>query len=232
VRVNQEIRTPTVRLIDHNGENRGVIPIETALQIAREANLDLIEIAPEATPPVCKILDLGKYMFEKNKKERLARKSQTKIEVKEIQMRPKTNAHHRDLKVNSAKKWLEKGMKVRATVRFRGREASYPELALEDLREVAEMLKDYASIEVPPALEGRNMSMVLVPIKTGKKPAAEIKKDAAPALAVNEKKPVKEKAEKKAVEASAPAVNENKPANEKAEKKAVETSPPQETTAE
>jgi len=232
VRVNQEIRTPTVRLIDHNGENRGVIPIETALQIAREANLDLIEIAPEATPPVCKILDLGKYMFEKNKKERLARKSQTKIEVKEIQMRPKTNAHHRDLKVNSAKKWLEKGMKVRATVRFRGREASYPELALEDLREVAEMLKDYASIEVPPALEGRNMSMVLVPIKTGKKPAAEIKKDAAPAPAVNEKKPVKEKTEKKVVEASAPAVNENKPANEKAEKKAVETSPPQETTAE
>ena len=232
MRVNHEIRTPTVRLIDHNGENRGVIPIETALQIAREANLDLIEIAPEATPPVCKILDLGKYMFEKNKKERLARKSQTKIEVKEIQMRPKTNAHHRDLKVNAARKWLAKGMKVRATVRFRGREASYPELALEDLREVAEMLKDCAAIEVPPAVEGRNMSMVLVPIKPGKKPTAESKQDAAPAPAVIQKKPVNEKAEKKAVEASAPAVKEKKPPKVKTEKKAVEASAPQETTAE
>jgi translation initiation factor IF-3 len=180
------------------------VPIETALQIAREANLDLIEIAPEAVPPVCKILDLGKYMFEKNKKERLARKSQTKIEVKEIQMRPKTNAHHRDIKVNAAKKWLEKGMKVRATVRFRGREASYPELALEDLREVAEMLKDYASIEVPPAVEGRNMSMVLVPIKTIKKPAAEPKKEETAVPAKAEKKPAKPKVEKKKAATPAP----------------------------
>jgi translation initiation factor IF-3 len=161
-------------------------------------------------------------MFEKNKKERLARKSQTKIEVKEIQMRPKTNAHHRDIKVNAAKKWLEKGMKVRATVRFRGREASYPELALEDLREVAEMLKDYATIEVPPVVEGRNMSMVLVPIKTGKKPAAEIKKVEATTPA----------AESKKVEAAAPAVAKKKPKKVKTEKKAVKESAPEETTAE
>jgi translation initiation factor IF-3 len=112
--------------------------------------------------------------------------------------------HHRDIKVNSAKKWLEKGMKVRATVRFRGREASYPELALEDLREVAEMLKDYASIEVPPALEGRNMSMVLMPIKMGKKPAAESKKVEEAAPAVAEKKASKPKTEKKTVEAAIP----------------------------
>lgn len=165
-------------MIDHHGENRGVIPIQAALQIAREANLDLIEIAAEATPPVCKILDLGKFLFEKNKKERLARKAQTKIEVKEIQMRPKTNAHHRDLKVNAARKWLAKGNKVRATVRFRGREASYPELALEDLREVAEMLKDCATVEVPPTLEGRNMSMILIPLRPGKKAPAEARKEA------------------------------------------------------
>jgi translation initiation factor IF-3 len=171
-------------------------------------------------------------MFEKNKKERLARKSQTKIEVKEIQMRPKTNVHHRNLKVNAAKKWLEKGMKVRATVRFRGREASYPELALEDLREVAEMLKDHASIEVPPAVEGRNMSMVLVPIKGGKKPAAEIKKDAIPARDINEKKPVIEKTEKKTVESPTPALKEKKPPRDKTEKKAVKTSAPQEPAAE
>jgi len=145
------------------------------MQIAREANLDLIEIAPEAKPPVCKVLDLGKFLYEKEKKERLARKAQTKIEIKELQVRPKTNVHHRNIKVNVARKWLEKGMKVRATVRFRGREASYPELALEDLREIAEMLKDLSTIEVPPAVEGRNMSMVLVPIKPGKKAPAESK---------------------------------------------------------
>jgi translation initiation factor IF-3 len=171
-------------------------------------------------------------MFEKNKKERLARKSQTKIEVKEIQMRPKTNVHHRNLKVNAAKKWLEKGMKVRATVRFRGREASYPELALEDLREVAEMLKDYATIEVPPAVEGRNMSMVLVPIKGGKKPAAETKKVDVAAPTEIEKKPVKEKAEKKAVDAVTPAVSEKKTPKSKTGKKTVEAAAPQETKAE
>jgi len=156
-------------LINQNGENVGVVPIEKALQMAREAELDLIEIAPEANPPVCKVLDLGKYLFEKNKKERLARKSQTKIEIKEIQLRPKTNIHHRNIKVNMARKWLEKNIKVRATIRFRGREASYPELALEDLREIAEMLKDLSVIEQPPTMEGRNMSMVLIPVKTGKK---------------------------------------------------------------
>jgi translation initiation factor IF-3 len=164
-------------LIDHHGENRGVVPIQAALQIAREANLDLIEISADANPPVCKILDLGKFLFEKNKKERLARKAQTKIEVKEIQMRPKTNVHHRDLKVSAARKWLAKGNKVRATVRFRGREASYPELALEDLREVAEILKDCATVEVPPTLEGRNMSMILIPLRGAKKASTDAKKD-------------------------------------------------------
>ena len=133
----------------------------------------MIEVAPGAEPPVCRIFDLGKFLFEKNKKERQARKAQTKIEVKEIQLRPKTNVHHRNLKVNMARKWLEKGIKVRATIRFRGREASYPELALEDLREIAEMLKDRSTIEIPPAMEGRTMSMVLAPAKPGKKaPAA------------------------------------------------------------
>ena len=132
----------------------------------------MIEVAPGAEPPVCRVFDLGKFLFEKNKKERQARKAQTKIEVKEIQLRPKTNVHHRNLKVNMARKWLEKGIKVRATIRFRGREASYPELALEDLREIAEMLKDRSTIEIPPAMEGRTMSMVLAPSKPGKKATA------------------------------------------------------------
>ena len=193
--MNQEIRSATVRLIDQNGENLGVVPIEKALQIAHDANLDLIEIAPGAEPPVCRVLDLGKFIFEKTKKEKQARKAQTKIEVKEIQLRPKTNVHHRDIKVKAARKWLEKGMKVRATVRFRGREASYPELALEDLREVAEILKDIATIEVPPAVEGRNMSMVLIPIKASKKPAPTSGEDikVSPAEPAKEEKKVEKK---------------------------------------
>lgn len=153
-----------------------MVPIERALQIARDANLDLIEVAPGADPPVCRVLDLGKYLFEKTKKERAARKAQTKIEVKEIQLRPKTNVHHRMFKVRDARRWLESGMKVRVTVKFRGREASYPEIALEDLKEVAEELKDISAIEVAPVIEGRSMTLILIPAKHNKKPESEVKK--------------------------------------------------------
>ena len=167
-------------MIDHNGENIGVVPIERALQIARDANLDLIEVAPGADPPVCRVLDLGKYLFEKTKKERAARKAQTKIEVKEIQLRPKTNVHHRMFKVRDARRWLESGMKVRVTVKFRGREASYPEIALEDLKEVAEELKDISAIEVAPVIEGRSMTLILIPAKHSKKPESIVKKEGEP----------------------------------------------------
>jgi translation initiation factor IF-3 len=160
-------------LIDDKGENRGIVPIETALQVARDAGLDLVEIAANADPPVCKVLDLGKYIFEQNKKERQARKSQTKIEVKEIRLRPKTNEHHRGFKVKDARRWLEDGMKVKVTIRFRGREVTYPEIALEDLREIAEELKDVSKIEMAPSMEGRSMTLVLAPEKsTQKKPSA------------------------------------------------------------
>ena len=107
----------------------------------------MVEVAPNADPPVCRILDLGKYIFEQNKKERQARKAQTKIEVKEIRLRPKTNEHHRSFKVRDARRWLEEGMKVKVTIRFRGREVTYPEIALEDLREIAEELKDISKVE-------------------------------------------------------------------------------------
>lgn len=152
-----------MRLIDQNGENVGVVPIEEALQIARDAELDLVEVAPTADPPVCKVMDLGKYLFEQGKKERLARKSQTKIEMKEIRLRPKTNEHHRGFKVRNARGWLENGIKVRVTIRFRGREVTYPEIALEDLREIAEELKDVSKIEMAPSMEGRTMTLVLAP---------------------------------------------------------------------
>lgn len=140
-----------------------------AQQIARDAELDLVEVAPNAEPPVCRVMDFGKFVYERAKKEREARKAQTKIEIKEIRLRPKTNEHHRDLKVRDARRWLELGMKVKVRIRFRGREISYPEIALTDLKEIAEDLSDVALVEQVPALEGRTMLMVLAPGKGAKK---------------------------------------------------------------
>jgi len=162
-----------VRLIGATGENVGVVPTREALRMAQQAELDLVEIAPNSTPPVCKIMDFGKFLYEKEKKEREARKAQTKVEVKEIRLRPKTTGHHRDFKVDDARRWLEHNMKVRVTVRFRGREITYPEIALEDLREIAQSLSDVAVVEQPPAIEGRAMSMMLVPAKVSKKKTRE-----------------------------------------------------------
>jgi translation initiation factor IF-3 len=167
--VNETIRVPEVRLIGPKGENIGVVNINEALQIAHDAELDLVEVAPTAEPPVCRVMDFGKFIYERTKKEREARKAQTKIEVKEIRLRPKTNEHHRDLKVRDARRWLESGMKVKVRIRFRGREISYPEIALDDLREVAEELADIATVEQAPALDGRTMLMVLAPGRMAKK---------------------------------------------------------------
>jgi translation initiation factor IF-3 len=168
-RVNEAIRVPQVRLIGPKGENVGVVSIEEAQRIARDAELDLVEVAPNSDPPVCRVMDFGKFIYEKAKKEREARKAQTKIEVKEIRLRPKTNEHHRDLKVRDARRWLEGGMKVKVRIRFRGREITYPEIALNDLKEVAEDLADVAIVEQAPGLEGRTMLMVLGPTKAPKK---------------------------------------------------------------
>jgi translation initiation factor IF-3 len=182
-RVNEMIRVAEVRLIGPNNENIGVVPIQKALQIARDADLDLVEVAPNSDPPVCRVLDFGKFLFEKTKKEREAKKSQTKIEVKEIRLRPKTNEHHRGFKTRDARRWLLDGDKVRVTVRFRGREITYPEIALEDLKEIAEELADVSTIEQSPNIEGKTMSMVLAPSKPGKKKTAEPEKEETPAEA-------------------------------------------------
>jgi len=160
-------------LIGANGENVGVVSIEDAQRMAREAELDLVEVAPNADPPVCRIMDFGKFIYERAKKEREARKAQTKIEVKEIRLRPKTNEHHREFKVRDARRWLQEGNKVKVRIRFRGREISYPEIALNDLKEVAEALSDVGVVEQAPALEGRTMLMVLAPGKAPKKKASE-----------------------------------------------------------
>jgi len=137
--------------------------------MAREADLDLVEVAPNSEPPVCRVMDFGKFLYEKTKKDREARRAQTKIEVKEIRLRPKTNEHHRSFKVRDARRWLEEGNKVKVRIRFRGREIDYVDLALEDLKEVAEDLAEVGTVEVPPAMEGRSVLMVLAPSRTGKK---------------------------------------------------------------
>lgn len=156
------------------------MPIQKALQIAREAELDLVEVSPTSDPPVCRVLDFGKFLYEKTKKEREAKKAQTKIEVKEIRLRPKTNPHHRGFKTRDARRWLLEGNKVKVTIRFRGREITYPEIALEDLKEIAEELVDVAIIEQSPNIEGRTMGMVLAPAKSVKKKSVETEKTAEP----------------------------------------------------
>jgi len=150
----------------------GVTPIDEALKIASEAELDLVEVAPNAEPPVCRVMNVGKFIYERTKKEREAKKAQTKIEVKEIRLRPKTNVHHRSFKTRDAHRWLESGIKVKVTIRFRGREITYPELALEDLKEIAEELSEVGFVEQMPNMEGKVMTMVLSPSKFSKKKLA------------------------------------------------------------
>jgi len=156
-------------LIDAEGENVGVVPIKKALEIARSSELDLVEVSPNANPPVCRVMDYGKFIYERAKKEREAKKAQTKIEMKEIRLRPKTNVAHRGFKVQDARGWLEKGNKVKVTIKFRGREMDYPEIALQDLKEIAETLSDVSTVEQAPQMEGRTMLVVLAPAKGGGK---------------------------------------------------------------
>lgn len=163
-RINEQIRVQEVRLIGPDGTNHGVVPIEEALKIAREAELDLVEVAPNAEPPVCRVLDYGKFLYERAKKEREARKAQAKVEIKEIRLRPKTSEHHRSFKVRDARRWLNEGKKVRVRIRFRGREITYPEIALEDLQKIAQELSDVGTIEQAPTMEGRTMLMTIAPI--------------------------------------------------------------------
>ncbi|MEK6588868.1 MAG: translation initiation factor IF-3 [Chloroflexota bacterium] len=164
-RINKGIRVPEVRLIDADGENKGVVTIAEALAAAELVGLDLVEVGPNAEPPVVRVLDFGKFLYERQKKDREARKAQTKIEVKEIRLRPKTSEHHRSFKVRNARRWLSEGKKVLARIRFRGREITYPEIALEDLKRIAEDLADVGMIELSPRMEGRTMFMIIAPTK-------------------------------------------------------------------
>ena len=135
------------------------------MTIAREADLDLVEISPNANPPVCKVMDLGKFLYEQEKKRQKARKAQKNVEVKEIRLRPKTTEHHRGFKVRDARRWLESNKKVNVRVQFRGREAHYPEIALKMLEGIAEELSDVGVVEQRPSREGYSMLMVIAPSK-------------------------------------------------------------------
>jgi len=161
--VNKQIRAREVRLINEDGENIGVIPIGRALDMAESSELDLVEVAPGADPPVCRIMDYGKFQYDKQKRERKARKQQKQVEVKEIQFGPKTDDHHLGFKVKNARKWIEDGMKVRVRIRFRGRENLHPEIGRERMEKIAKDMSDIAIVEQRPNLEGNVMVMILAP---------------------------------------------------------------------
>jgi translation initiation factor IF-3 len=164
-RINHQIRSSQVRLIGIDGEHAGIISLSEALALAHENDLDLVEVSPAADPPVARVMDYGKFMYQQAKKERESRKSQKQIEVKEIRLRPKTTEHHKSFKVRAARSWLEEGKKVKVRIRFRGREVTYPEIAIEQLTEIARELSDVSTIEQRPNREGRTMLMVLAPEK-------------------------------------------------------------------
>lgn len=162
-RVNRQIRISPVRLIDADGENRGVVPLEEAKNAAISSGLDLVEVAPNARPPVVRVMDYGKFKYEQEKRAQEARKAQKQVEVKEIRLRPKTADHHRDFKMRRARGWLEDGMKVKVRIRFRGREITYPEIGRNQLREIAEELSDVAEVEQRPSMDRYSLLMVLAP---------------------------------------------------------------------
>ncbi|QNO16707.1 translation initiation factor IF-3 [Alkalicella caledoniensis] len=161
--MNEEIKVKEIRLIDEEGNQVGVTATKEALKTAQAKNLDLVEIAPQAKPPVCRIMDYGKYKYEQSKREKEARKNQHVITVKEIQVRPKIDEHDYQTKLRNIIKFLEGKDKVKVTIRFRGREVAYANQGKEICERIAETTKEIAVVEKPAKLEGRNMIMVLAP---------------------------------------------------------------------
>jgi translation initiation factor IF-3 len=163
LRINEQIRVREIRLITDEGEQQGIMPTVQALERAREQGLDLVEVAPQANPPVCKILDYGKFKFENEKKVRDTKKRQKLLKLKEIRMQPKIDDHDLDFKSKHVKEFLAEGNKVKVTVRFRGRELAHTELGLDVLNDVLKRIEGDYVMDKPPAMEGRFMSMVVSP---------------------------------------------------------------------
>jgi translation initiation factor IF-3 len=162
-RINDQIESPSIRLIDQRGEMVGVVSLHQGLQMAYEAGLDLVEVSPNASPPVCKLLEFGKYKYEQQKKQNEQRKKQKVIQVKEIKMRPGIDDHDYDVKKRAMLRFLEEGDKVKITLRFRGREMVHQELGAQVLDRVKADLGDLAKVEAQPRMEGRQMTMVVAP---------------------------------------------------------------------
>ncbi|MCV0351245.1 translation initiation factor IF-3 [Nitratireductor aquimarinus] len=165
-RANRDIRVPQIQLIDDEGNNRGVLATEDAVRLAEEAGLDLVEVAANAKPPVCKITDLGRMKYQSQKKAAEARKKQKTIEIKEIKMRPNIDSHDYEVKMKAVRRFFEAGDKVKLTLRFRGREMAHMELGMKLLNRVKEEVEPIAKVEAEPKLEGRQMMMVLAPRTT------------------------------------------------------------------
>lgn len=162
-RVNDQIRADKVRVVDENGEMRGVMSVREGIALAEEAGLDLVEVSPNAVPPVCKILDHGKYKYELQKKAAEARKKQKVIDLKEIKLRPGIEKHDFEVKMRNARRFLEDGDKVKITMRFRGREMSHQQIGMDVLKRVKEALMDICKVDMEPKFEGRQIMMVLSP---------------------------------------------------------------------
>ncbi len=162
-RVNEQIRSREVLLIDAEGEKRGVTPLEDAIAMAADAGLDLVEVAGNSQPPVCKILDYGKYKYQAQKRANEARKKQKTVEVKEIKMRPNIDKHDYDVKLRAMQRFFEEGDKVKVTLRFRGREMAHQNLGMDLLRKLQAEVEEIAKVELHPKLEGRQMIMVMAP---------------------------------------------------------------------
>jgi len=177
--VNFQIRISPVRVIDEDGEQLGILEVEDARRAAEERGLDLVEVAPNARPPVCKIMDYGRYKYEQAKKDKEAKKKQHQVTVKEMKFRPKIDDHDYNFKVAHVREFLEKGDKVKLTIMFRGREMMHPEFGEAILIRVTEDLADIATVEQSPKLEGRNMTMVVAPSRGGGKPRSKEDGDAA-----------------------------------------------------
>ena len=159
--INEQIRDKEIRLIGEDGEQLGIMSTREAMKLAAEAELDLVKIAPTAKPPVCKIIDYGKYKYELTRKEKEAKKKQKTVDVKEVRLSPNIDTNDLNTKVNNAKKFIQKGNKVKVTLRFRGREMAHMQTSKHILDDFADMLKDIADVEKPTKLEGRSISMVL-----------------------------------------------------------------------
>ena len=167
-RVNEEITSPEIRLIDQDGEQQGIVSVEKAMQVAEEVGLDLVEVAPNSKPPVCRIMDFGKFKFEQSKKQQEARKKQKIIHVKEIKFRPGTEEGDYQVKLRNLIRFLNDGDKAKVTLRFRGREMAHQQLGAKLLDRIEEDLAEYGTVEQRPKMEGRQMVMVLAPVKKPK----------------------------------------------------------------